>query len=144
MTAKRQAEAPDIPGERKNAAAIIRGNAEHYFWGDGCEGRRLVDTPELSVIEERMPPGAAEKRHRHARAHQCFYILAGEAVMVLWGPGENHALSTFSSSRTVKLAAGDSLHIHAGAVHQIRNESPEDVRFIVTSAPTTRGDREEI
>lgn len=35
-------------------------NAEHYLWGTHCEGWHLVRAPELSVIQERVPPGECE------------------------------------------------------------------------------------
>ena len=41
----------------------------------------MLKTFDLSVIQERIPPGTAEVRHFHHRAQQFFYILAGEAVM---------------------------------------------------------------
>ena len=47
---------------------MSRAAAQHYEWGDGCEGWHLVRAQNLSVIEERMPPGAREVRHWHARA----------------------------------------------------------------------------
>jgi mannose-6-phosphate isomerase-like protein (cupin superfamily) len=34
---------------------------------------------DLSVIEERMPPGTAGQRHRHQRSRQFFFVLEGEA-----------------------------------------------------------------
>ena len=43
-----------------------RSNAEHYVWGDGCDGWRLLDRPDLSVIEERIPPGRGEVVHFHS------------------------------------------------------------------------------
>jgi len=30
--------------------------AEHYSWGNACDGWHLVQNSALSVIEERMPP----------------------------------------------------------------------------------------
>ena len=39
-----------------------RQNAPHYRWGDGCDGWHLVRAPQLSVIQERMPPGTQEAR----------------------------------------------------------------------------------
>jgi hypothetical protein len=39
---------------------ISKDSAEHYTWSHGCDGWRLVDRPELSVIQERMPPGTIE------------------------------------------------------------------------------------
>ena len=51
-----------------NRAPTSATTAEHYAWGAGCDGWHLVRAPALSVIQERMPPGAAEVRHRHAVA----------------------------------------------------------------------------
>ena len=83
------------------------------------------------VIEERMPPGTVERMHRHARAQQFFYILSGEAIMI-YGEGR------------VVLKSGDGLGIRAGVPHQIRNDGGEDLRFLVTSDPSTKNDREEL
>mgnify|MGYP001602642574 CR=1 FL=1 len=55
--------------------------AEHYTWGDRCDGWHLVRTTGLSIIEERMPPGTTETRHHHVHAHQFFYVLEGELTL---------------------------------------------------------------
>ena len=90
----------------------------------------LVDTPELSVIEERMPPGTAEQAHCHLLAQQFFRILEGHAVMEL-------------PDQTITLRAGEGLSIPAGLPHRFRNASDADVRFLVISQPTTKlGDRQ--
>ncbi len=104
------------------------GNAPRYDWGEGCEGWRLADQPGLSVIEERMPPGASEVRHHHEKARQYCRIREGEAVLEL--AGERHLLRK-----------DEGLEIPPGVSHRIVNESAADVRFLVISAPTTRGDR---
>jgi mannose-6-phosphate isomerase-like protein (cupin superfamily) len=83
------------------------------------------------VIEERMPPGTAEVRHRHARARQFFYVLEGEAVLELEGTAH-------------RLRAREGLHVPPGTAHQMRNESARDVRFLVVSSPRSHGDRETI
>jgi mannose-6-phosphate isomerase-like protein (cupin superfamily) len=103
-------------------------NAEHYQWGDACEGWHLLAGDDLSVIEERMPPGTAEQRHRHARSRQFFYVLEGEVTLELEG-------------ETYRLRCGQSLHVPPGTPHQMRNDSAHDVRFIVVSAPKSHGDR---
>jgi hypothetical protein len=41
-------------------ALISRSSAPHYTWAKACDGWRLIDTPGLSVVEERVPPGAEE------------------------------------------------------------------------------------
>lgn len=106
-----------------------RETADHYIWGDACDGWHLLRGAELSVIEERMPPGAAEVRHRHTRARQMFYVLAGELIMEMHG--DLHVLQ-----------AGEALEVPPGAAHQARNESAADVRFLVVSQPPSHGDRE--
>ena len=75
-----------------------------------------------------MPPGAAEQRHRHARACQLFYVLEGEAVLEMEGAAH-------------VLRPGEGLHAPPGAAHRMRNDSGADVRFLVVSAPKSHGDR---
>ena len=103
-------------------------NAEHYVWGTNCDGWHLVRTPELSVIQERVPPGGSETRHRHAQARQFFFVLEGEAVLEV--AGERHTLP-----------ARTGLEIASGTPHQFRNDSPRDVVFLVISQPPGQGDR---
>ena len=110
---------------------VNRKNAPNYVWGQECEGWRLLDDDGLSVIEERMPPGTAEQRHIHHKANQLFYVLEGQLVM------------EYAGTR-YQLAAGDSINITPGLPHQAHNDSTEPVRFLVISAPTTRGDRVEV
>ncbi|HBS54388.1 MAG TPA: cupin domain-containing protein [Stenotrophomonas sp.] len=104
-------------------------SARHYIWGGSCDGWHLLDVPDLSVIEERMPPGTAEARHRHLRSRQFFRVLEGEATLELEGIAH-------------LLRAGDGLHVPPGAAHQMRNASTADVRFLVVSTPHSHGDRE--
>ncbi|HEY0197609.1 MAG TPA: cupin domain-containing protein [Rhodanobacter sp.] len=108
--------------------AISMENAQHYRWGGVCDGWHLLAHEELSVIEERMPPGAAEQRHRHAKARQFFYMLEGEATLEV--DGEAH-----------RLMRGAGLHVPPGSAHQMRNDGATDVRFVVVSAPKSHGDR---
>lgn len=53
-------------------AGISARSAEHYVWGCGCDGWRLVDGDDLAVTEERVPPGASEQWHVHDQARQFF------------------------------------------------------------------------
>ena len=110
------------------AEIITRQNAEHYKWGDGCDGYFLLKSAGVHVIEERMPPGTFEKAHRHERARQLFYVLEGELTMRF-------------ESGDAKVVAGAALEIVPGSVHQARNESGTDVRFLVVSVPPSHGDR---
>jgi mannose-6-phosphate isomerase-like protein (cupin superfamily) len=99
-----------------------------YTWGAGCKAWALADTEVLSVKEESMPPGTAERDHRHQRARQFFYILRGEAT-----------LEAGEAART--LYAGEGIEIAPGIPHRICNVSTEGLRFLVISAPSTAGDR---
>ncbi len=101
---------------------------EHYTWGEVCGGWHLVRSEGLSVIEERMPPGTTEQRHAHSKARQFFYVLEGELTMEVEG-------------RLHGLGARQGLEIAPGEKHQARNESSQDVRFLVVSSPPGQNDR---
>ncbi len=103
-------------------------NAEHYIWGEICDGWHLLQRDDISIIQERVPAGAAEVRHYHTKARQFFYILEGEGNMVF-------------EDRQVVLKKGDGLEVPPQVRHQFRNQSNTDVHFLVISVPTTRGDR---
>jgi mannose-6-phosphate isomerase-like protein (cupin superfamily) len=102
--------------------------AERYAWGNNCDGWHLVKDAALSVIEEQMPAGSTEVVHFHERAQQFFFVLSGEAVMEVDG-------------QQVRLTAREGIHVRPGVRHQIRNVSPEPVRFLVISQPPSHGDR---
>lgn len=107
---------------------IDKSTAEHYQWGANCDGWRLVNRPELSVIQDQMPPGTSEVRHYHERARQFFCVLSGRAVMELNGVRE-------------QVGVGQGIEIPPGQPHQIFNESNSVLEFLVISQPTTVGDR---
>jgi mannose-6-phosphate isomerase-like protein (cupin superfamily) len=102
--------------------------AEHYIWGEICDGWHLLKREELSVIRERVPAGGAEVMHYHTRARQFFYILKGEGTMV-FEEGE------------IILRKDEGIEISPHVKHQFRNRSKADVHFLVISVPSTRGDR---
>ena len=126
--AKLSAEAGPEQSIVARPGAVSRVNAEHYRWGHECDGWYLVKDKQLSVIEEFMPPGAAEIRHHHERAQQFFYILNGEVLMEING-------------ETALIRAGSGIRVLPGTRHQIRNPSSEAVRFLVISQPPSHGDR---
>lgn len=109
---------------------ISAANAEHYTWDGNCDGWHLLRTPGLSIIEENMPPGAAEKRHHHVRARQFFYVLAGELTIEI-------------EREEFILRAGEGIEIAPGQAHQPINRSTAATRFLVISQPPAYGDREE-
>jgi mannose-6-phosphate isomerase-like protein (cupin superfamily) len=107
---------------------VSRAQAPHYVWAGTCDGWHLVRSTSLSVIEERMPPGTREVRHRHAHARQFFYVLSGTLTMEVEG-----------TRHTLGARAG--LELPPGTAHQAINESDADVEFIVVSTPPSHGDR---
>jgi len=99
--------------------------AEHYIWGEACDGWHLLRAEGLSVIEERMPAGATEERHRHRHVRQMFYVLAGELSMELEG-------------KTITLSRNEALEIAPGLAHQATNRGEAEAQFLVISSPPTR------
>jgi mannose-6-phosphate isomerase-like protein (cupin superfamily) len=105
-----------------------RQNAPHYVWGRHCDGWRLVDRADLSVVEERMPPGTAEGRHYHSRSRQLFFILAGRLVVE-------------AGTEVRTLDAGESVEMAPGLVHLVKNPFSAEALFLLVSAPSAAGDR---
>jgi mannose-6-phosphate isomerase-like protein (cupin superfamily) len=103
-------------------------NAEHYIWGENCDGWHLLKRHAMSVIQERVPPGSAEVMHYHEQARQFFYMLEGEGTISF----EDHEII---------LQRGQSLEIPPMVKHQLKNNLQMDVHFLVFSVPSTRGDR---
>jgi quercetin dioxygenase-like cupin family protein len=104
-------------------------SAEHYTWGQACDGWHLVTQEAISVIQERMPAGTAELRHRHVRARQFFYVLSG-------------ALEIEIEGATHSLAAGTGLEVPPGAAHLASNRGSAAVEFLLVSQPPAQSDRE--
>lgn len=111
-----------------SAGVVSTQTAVHYGWGENCEGWHLVRAAGLSVIQERMPPGAAEVRHRHGTARQFFYVLAGELTLERDGV-------------TTTVPAGHGCEVAPGVAHQVLNKSAATVDFLVISQPPAQGDR---
>ncbi len=103
-------------------------NAEHYNWGDKCDGWHLVKSKVLSVIQERVPSGCSEVRHLHKHSEQFFYILAGIATLEVEG-----VINTLSNNQ--------GMHIPANITHLIKNDGSADLIFIVVSTPPSHGDK---
>ncbi|MGA9509688.1 MAG: cupin domain-containing protein [Candidatus Sulfotelmatobacter sp.] len=117
-----------MPKQVIRSNSISRENAEHYRWGDDCDGWHLVKDANLSVIEELLPSGASEVRHYHQKAQQFFYVLSGEVMMEVEG-------------RTTLLGAGSGIRVLPGERHQVSNPSSGPSRFLVISQPPSHGDR---
>jgi len=112
-------------------APISKLTAPHYLWREVCDGWRLVDQENLSVIEERVPAGASESAHYHKIARQFFYVLQGVAVMEV--EGTEHEIS-----------AGSGLEVAPGQRHRFMNKGTTEVCFLVISSPRTAEDRYDV
>jgi len=102
--------------------------AEHYIWGENCEGWHLVKSENLSVIRETMPSKTSEKLHYHQKAQQFFFILKGTATFEIDGA-------------TYIVESGEGILIEPGSRHRISNQTESALEFIVTSNPKSHGDR---
>ncbi|WP_042198617.1 cupin domain-containing protein [Paenibacillus camerounensis] len=107
---------------------ISKQNAEHYVWGEGCDGWYLVNDDKLSIIHERMPADTVEVRHYHEKSRQFFFILSGTATLEV--DGVEYTLKPQEGKEVPPLVA-----------HQMLNKSGNDVEFLVTSRPPSKGDR---
>ena len=101
-------------------------NAEHYIWGVICDGWHLLKCDDMSVIQERVPAGAAEVMYYQERTRQFFYVLEGGMVF---------------EDQEVILEKGQGIEIEPMLKHQFKNNSQTDVHFLVISVPSTHGDR---
>jgi len=103
-------------------------SAEHYKWGDNCDGWHLVNTESLSVIQEMMPPGTTENMHYHKLSQQVFFILKGSATFEI-------------DDQIYNVKMGESIHVLPLAKHCISNNQNEELHFLVVSQPKSHGDR---
>ena len=110
---------------------VTRELSEHYSWGKECAGWHLVKSDNLSIIQERMPPGSSESIHYHQHAEQFFYILSGTALMKL-------------EKESLIINSNEGVHIKAGLCHQLSNYGRAELHFIVTSIPPSHGDKIEL
>lgn len=110
------------------AKTINKDNAEHYIWGESCDGWHLLKSSGLSVIQERVPPGRGEVLHFHQHAHQFFFILSGIATFEYDG-------------ELFKIGPHQGCSVPPGVPHQLGNKENMNLDFIVISSPPSHGDR---
>jgi mannose-6-phosphate isomerase-like protein (cupin superfamily) len=103
-------------------------NAEHYVWGDNCDGWHLVKNQDLSVIHERMPANTLEVKHHHTQARQFFFVLSGTATIEIEG-------------KEIILNSQEGVEVPPLVPHQMFNKTNDEVEFLVISQPTSKGDR---
>lgn len=107
---------------------ISKNSAEHYIWGDQCDGWHLVKGADLSIIHERMPANTSEIKHYHEHARQFFFVLSGTATMIM-------------DDQEITIHPQEGLEISPLVPHQMCNKSSDAVEFLVISQPNGKGDR---
>jgi len=103
-------------------------NSKHYHWGNLCDGWHLVDSPTLSVIQEKMPFGTSENLHYHNNAQQFFFILRGLATFEVEG-------------KIFEVREGQGFYVLPKKKHRILNKTDKALEFIVISEPKSHDDR---
>ena len=74
----------------------------------------------------RLPQGSAFRPHYHEDMQEVFVMLGGPVTMVV-------------DDQRVTLMAGDAIVIDPREVHEMQNESEEDVDYIVFGITTDQG-----
>jgi mannose-6-phosphate isomerase-like protein (cupin superfamily) len=104
-----------------------RDRAEAFTTLDGSTIRVLLDAElggarEQSLAEATLAPGAATRRHYHARTEEIYAVLEGSGEM-----------EVDRDRRSV--ARGDAILIPPGAWHEIRAGGAGELRFLCCCAP---------
>lgn len=102
--------------------------AEHQSWGNNCNAWTLLQTNNLSVLEECMPPQTSDEMHYHMKSDQFLYVLDGEVTINM----ENNLIA---------LEKNQGIQIPAGTPHCVLNRSEKNTRFLLISSPDHRNDR---
>ena len=103
-------------------------NAEHYIWGNNCDSWVLLNSENLSIKQEMMPPKTKEQLHFHKNAQQFFFILQGKAKF-------------HSDENIFEVTENSGFHILPNQIHLIENDTENDLEFLVISNPSTNNDR---
>jgi mannose-6-phosphate isomerase-like protein (cupin superfamily) len=109
---------------------IDKKSAQHFAWGNKCDGWHLLKTDALSVIEEKIPSGGSEVRHHHQKSRQFFYVLAGILSFEIIG-------------EEMDLMPRQGIDVAPLVPHRVFDRSVDPAEFLVISSPTSHGDRME-
>ena len=85
-----------------------------------AENHGAADAHSLAYIH--IPAGKASRPHHHRISEESYYILNGQARMVIDG-------------KEFSLSPGEACLISAGQVHQIFNDGPDDLEFLAICIP---------
>lgn len=85
-------------------------------------GSAAGGTTQHSLAQITLPPGKAAPRHYHPMNEESYFILSGSGRVIL--EGESRAVT-----------AGDAIAIPANVVHEIINDSQNDLVFLAVCVP---------
>lgn len=97
-------------------------------WAEVCKAWVLLDTDQLTIKEELMPPDTTESTHFHLKARQFFFVLEGVATFR-------------EEDRSIIVHSGDGFDVRPGITHSIQNDGQENLRFLLISHPSADQDR---
>lgn len=103
----------------KNALHTPQGEIIFELVGRG-ENAGAVKQHSLAHIV--IPPGKSSPKHYHRRSEETYYILKGIASMRVNG-------------KAFSLSPGQTCLIEVGEVHQVKNNSEEELEFLAVCAP---------
>jgi len=107
---------------------ISKQNSEHYIWGQNCDSWVLLNSEQLSIKQEVIPPNSKEEFHFHKCAQQFFFILKGVATFIV-------------DEETFEVEESSGFHITPNKIHLVENKSDVNLEFLVISNPSTNNDR---
>jgi mannose-6-phosphate isomerase-like protein (cupin superfamily) len=90
-------------------------------------GSAAGGTTQHSLAHVVVPPGKLSPRHYHQVFEETYYLLKGQASLVIDG-------------QAFVLSPGQSCLIMPGEVHQVFNHGAEDLEFLVVCAPPWTAD----
>ena len=106
----------------KNVEAVSAISSPHGETVREVIGRAAGGASDYSLAHITLPPGAASLKHYHPVVEESYFILKGQGRMVV-------------DDETQHLNAGDAVAITPDAVHQIFNDSDEDLSFLAVCVP---------
>ena len=104
-----------------------RNKAEAFTTADGSTIRSLLDlsvapVQNQSLAEAELEAGQSTTRHRHPRAEEFYYIVAGQGRMEMEG-------------EWAVVGVGDAIQIPPGAAHKLLNTGEETLRLLCCCSP---------
>lgn len=98
-----------------------------FITKDGSEIRELLAhrnscIRNQTLAEARLPPGRSTIAHYHQQTEEIYYVLSGVGAMRI-------------GAETRDVGSGDAIAIPPGAVHQLTNTGPGELKILCCCAP---------